>query len=85
MTTSSLVNEAATEANKDDHGRQRTTADEDLDDKVVNERNALAEVTLPSTARKSYSHISFPFLFNTINGGFSSRSTMDSRKSCKFP
>jgi hypothetical protein len=54
MTTSSSVNEAATEANKDDHGWQRMTADEDLDDKVVDERNALAEVTLPSTAHKLY-------------------------------
>ena len=53
-TASNSVHEAVTEANKDDHGRQRTTADEDLDDKVVNERNALAEVTLPSTIRKCY-------------------------------
>jgi hypothetical protein len=54
ITTSSSVNEAAIEANKNDCRRQRTTADEDLDDKVVDERNALAEVTLPSTTCKSY-------------------------------
>ena len=65
-TASNSVHEAVTEANKDDHGRQRTTADEDLDDEVVDERNAMAEVKLPSTFRKSYL---VSVLFNAINEG----------------
>lgn len=50
-TTSGSVNEAATHANEDG---QRTVPDEDPDNEVVDERNGTAEVTLPSTVRKSY-------------------------------
>ncbi len=52
--TSGSANEAASQANEDGHGRQGTIPDEDPDDEVVNERNGTAEVTLPSTVRKSY-------------------------------
>jgi hypothetical protein len=54
MATSGSANKAARDANKDDHGRQRTLPDEDLNDKVVNNRNAMAEVKLPSSVCKSY-------------------------------
>jgi len=52
--TSGSANEAAIQANKDGHGQQRTIPDEDPDDEVVNERNGMAGVRLPSTVHKSY-------------------------------
>ena len=52
--TSGSANEATRDANKDDHGRQRTLPDEDPNDEAVNERNAMAEVKLPSSVRTSY-------------------------------
>ena len=53
--TSGSTNEAATEANEDGHGQPQTTIpDEDPNDEVVDERNAITEVMLPSTVRESY-------------------------------
>ena len=52
--TSGSTNEVATEANENGHARQRTIPDEDPDDEAVDERNAMAGVTLTSTVRKSY-------------------------------
>ena len=54
METSAPAKEAATEVNKDDDGQQVTIPDEDPGGEVVDERNAVAEVTLPSTVRKCY-------------------------------
>ena len=54
METSASAKEAATEVNEDDDGRQITIPDEDPADEVVDERNAVSEVTLPSTVYKSY-------------------------------
>jgi hypothetical protein len=52
--TSGSANEAARDANKDDHGQQRTLSDEDPNDEAVNNRNAMAEVKLPFSVHKSY-------------------------------
>lgn len=52
--TSGSANKATRDANEDDHGQQKTLPDEDPNDEAVNERNAMAEVKLPSTVRKSY-------------------------------
>ena len=49
-----LSKEGATEVNKDNDGGQIMIPDKDPGDKVVDERNAVAEVTLPSTVYKSY-------------------------------
>jgi len=54
IATSSSANEAATQANEDGHRQQRTIPDEDPDNEVVNERNGMAGVRLPSTIHKSY-------------------------------
>jgi len=54
METSAPAKEAATEVNEDDDGQQITIPDKDTGDKVVDERNAVVEVTLPSTVRKCY-------------------------------
>jgi len=54
METSASAKEGATEVNEDDDGGQITIPDEDPGDEVVNERNAVAEVTLPSTICRSY-------------------------------
>ena len=55
MATSGSTNEAAMEANKDGYGQPQTTiSDEDPNDKVVDERYAIAEVMLPSTVCESY-------------------------------
>jgi len=42
------------EVNEDDNGGQIMIPDKDPGDKVVDERNAVAEVTLPSTVCRSY-------------------------------
>lgn len=76
VTISGPVNEAVMETIEDDHGRQRTIPDEDLDDEVINERNTTAGVALPSTPRRSY--LLSVFLFNDINRGFLLRRKMDS-------
>ena len=52
--TSASAIEVATELNDDDHGQQVTIPDEDPGDEVVNKSNAVAEVTLLSTVRRSY-------------------------------
>ena len=52
--TSASAKEAATELNDDDHGQQVTIPDEDPGDEVVDESNAVTEVTLLSTVRRSY-------------------------------
>jgi len=55
VAASGLANEAvAIEANKDCNGQQSIILDEDSVNKAVNERSAIAEVTLPSTIYKSY-------------------------------
>ena len=54
METSAPEKEATTEVNEDDDGQQITIPDEDPGDEVVDERNVVAEATLPSTVRKSY-------------------------------
>jgi len=54
METSALAKEGATEVNKDDDGGQIMIPDEDPGDEVVDQRNAVAEVTLPSTICRSY-------------------------------
>ena len=54
METSAPAKEAAMEVNEDDNGQQITIPDEDPGDEVVDERNAVAEVTLPSTVCKCY-------------------------------
>ena len=70
------VNQVATEAIEDDHGRQRTIPDDDLDDEAINERNTTAGVMLPSTICRSY--LLSVFLFNDINRDFLLRREMDS-------
>ena len=80
--TSGSANEVATEANENGHARQGTIPDEDPDDEAVDERNVMAEVTLPSTVRKSYL---LSVLMQCYQSGFFLRRTMDSRSSCKFP
>jgi hypothetical protein len=54
MATSGSANKAARNTNEDDHGQQRTLPDEDPNDEAVNNRNAMAEVKLPSSVCKSY-------------------------------
>jgi len=54
METSASAKEGAMEVNKDDDGGQIMIPDEGPGDEVVHERNAVAEVTLPSTICRSY-------------------------------
>ena len=54
METSAPEKEATTEVNEDDDGQQITIPDEDPGDEVVDESNAVAEVTLLSTICRSY-------------------------------
>ena len=54
METSASAKEVAIEVNEDDDGGQITIPDKDPADEVVDKRNAVSEVTLPSTICRSY-------------------------------